>query len=90
MRNPDTARALLALQPVEPTLKTVVQGIFTGQVKNIKKALKSLQDSNDRALDNAVRTAVKQGAKVSRDDWKFPNWVPGRNYTAADYTAVTR
>jgi multiple sugar transport system substrate-binding protein len=90
VRNPDTARALLALQPVEPTLKTVVQGIFTGQVKNIKKALKSLQDSNDRALDNAVRTAVKQGAKVSRDDWKFPNWVPGRNYTAADYTAVTR
>ena len=90
IRNPATADALLLQQPVVPTYPTVVQGIFSGQVKNIPKALKSLQSSYEKSLDDAIKAAQKKGSKVSRDDWKFRNWHPTQNYTAADYAGLAR
>jgi multiple sugar transport system substrate-binding protein len=90
IRNPATADALLLQQPVVPTFPTVVQGIFSGQVKNIAKAMKSLQSSYEKSLDQAIKAAQKKGSKVSRDDWKFPNWDPATNYTTADYEGLSR
>ncbi|HVX47382.1 MAG TPA: extracellular solute-binding protein [Mycobacteriales bacterium] len=88
VRNADSADVILALKPPKVGFPEVVQGIFTGQVKDVKKALKSLQDQSDSALDAAISTATKRGAKISRDDWKFPNWDPAKDYTEADYKAL--
>jgi multiple sugar transport system substrate-binding protein len=90
VRNADSAEVILALKPVTPNFTEVVQGIFTGQVKDVKKAMQQLQDRSDAALDGAIATARKRGAKISRDDWKFPNWNPAEDYTEADYKAVGR
>lgn len=90
IRNPATAKVFLLQQPVVPTFATVVQGIFSGQVKNVPKAMKSLQDAYDKSLDDAIKAAQKKGYKVSRDDWKFPNWDPATNYTAADYEELSQ
>jgi multiple sugar transport system substrate-binding protein len=90
IRNPATADVLLLQQPVVPTFATVIQGIMTGQVKNIPKAMKSLQTSYEKSLDDAIRAARKKGSKVSRDDWKFGNWDPAHNYTTADYEGLAR
>jgi multiple sugar transport system substrate-binding protein len=90
IRNPATANAMLMQQPTVPTFPTVVQGIFSGQVKNIPKAMKALQDSYDKSLDDAIKAARKKGFDVSRDDWKFPNWDPAVNYTTADYQELSK
>jgi multiple sugar transport system substrate-binding protein len=90
IRNPATAETLLLQEPVVPTFATVVQGIFSGQVKNVPKAMKSLQDAYEKSLDHAIKAARKKGYKVSRDDWKFPNWDPARSYTTADYEELSK
>jgi multiple sugar transport system substrate-binding protein len=50
--------------------------------------LKSLQDRSDQNLDQAIKAAQAKGAKVSRDDWVFPNWDPTKDYTKHDYSGV--
>lgn len=83
--NPEVGRVTMEVKPVLPALDDVVEGIFTGQVTDIDKALRELQDKSNAGLDAAIAAAVKKGAKVSRDDYKFPNWDPEKDYTSADY-----
>jgi multiple sugar transport system substrate-binding protein len=88
VRNPDNERVSLVLKAPKPNLGQVVQGILTGQLTDIAKALRGLSDRSERALDQAIAKARAQGANVSRDDWKFANWDPARDYTDADYRAL--
>jgi multiple sugar transport system substrate-binding protein len=53
-----------------------------------KAALKDLQDRSEAELARAIKAAQAKGAKVSRDDWKFPNWDPAKDYTEDDYKAL--
>lgn len=85
VRNPDVSQVDLQIQAIHPDLGETVQGILTGQLKNIGKALKDLNDRSDRELDRAIGAARGKGAKVSRADWVYPNWKPTVDYTAADY-----
>lgn len=87
-RNSDVSIVEEHKKSVSPDLGTLVQGIFTGQVSNMNKALKKLQDKSERSLDDAISAARKKGAEVSRDDWVFPNWDPKKSYTQADYEAL--
>jgi multiple sugar transport system substrate-binding protein len=85
VRNADVTQALLEQKSVQPNFGAVVQGLYTGQLKDPKAAMQDLQDRSDKELDRAIKAAQAKGAKVSRDDWKFPNWDPGKDYTEADY-----
>jgi len=87
VRNPDLALVNLELKALTPDFGTTVQGIFTGQLGDAKKALADLQDRAEKELDRAIKAAQAKGAKVSRDDYKFPNWDPTRDFTDADYAA---
>jgi multiple sugar transport system substrate-binding protein len=88
VRNPEVAQVNLELKPVQPDLGQVVQGIFAGQISDAKKALQDLADRANKELDRAIKAAQAKGAKVSRDDWKFANWDPTKDYTQADYDAL--
>ena len=85
--NADVAQVLLAQKAVTPSFADIVQGIMTGQVADIGTALSDLQSRADRSLDDAIAAAQKKGAQVSRDNWKFPNWDPEKNYTLDDYAS---
>ena len=61
-------------------LGATVQGLFTGQITDIRGSLQQLQDETERALDAAFAEAAAQGAKVSRDDLVFPDWDPSADY----------
>lgn len=87
-RNPDVAQVILEQHAVTPSLNDVATGIFSGQITDIKGALRSLQDRTEQGLDDAIKAAQAKGAKVSRDDWRFPNWDPTQDYTAEDYKAL--
>lgn len=88
VRNPENARVELELPPVHPDLGEVVQGLLTGQVPDAKKALTDLNHRQERALDQAIEKAKAKGARVSREDWKFPNWDPEKDFTERDYRHV--
>jgi len=66
----------------------VLQGLFSGQLTDPRAAMQDLQDRSEQELDRAIKAAAAKGARVSRDDWRFANWDPTRDYTAADYAAL--
>jgi multiple sugar transport system substrate-binding protein len=87
-RNPDVAQVLLETKPITPDLGETVQGLFTGQLKDVKKALQDVKDRAHHEHERAIKAAQAKGAKVTADDWVFPNWDPTKDYTDADYKAL--
>jgi len=85
VRNPDVSKVSLELKTLQPDFGQVIQGLYTGQLKDAKAAMKDLQDRSEAELQRAITAAQAKGAKVSRDDWKFANWDPTKDYTQADY-----
>lgn len=81
VRNPDVIKATQVLVAPSPSLHDVCTSLFTGEKTDVKKELKALQDRANQALETAINTARKQGAKVSRDDWVFSDWDPKKPYT---------
>ena len=73
---------------MHPNLGETVQGIYSGQLQDAKKALQALQINSDQELDRAIKAAQAKGAKVTRNDWVFPNWDPTKDYTDAEYRAL--
>jgi len=88
VRTPDVEKVNLELKSVTPDFGTTVQGLYTGQLKDPQAALQDLQDRSEAELERAIKAAQGKGAQVSRDDWKFANWDPTRDYTQADYDAL--
>jgi multiple sugar transport system substrate-binding protein len=87
-RRADVGQVYVELRTVHPNLGETVQGIYSGQLSDAKKALQALQSSSDAELNRAIKAAQAKGAKVTRDDWVFPNWDPTKDYTDADYQAL--
>jgi len=87
-RTTDVAKVLLEMRPIQPDFGNVVQGLYVGQLSDPKKAMKDTTDRYEAELERAIKVAQSKGAKVSRDDWKFPNWGPSKDYSAADYKAL--
>ena len=88
VRNPDVAQVLLELKNVTPDFGQTIQGLFVGQLKDPKAAMRDLTDRMDKELERAIKAAQAKGAKVSRDDWKLANWDPAKDYSKADYDAA--
>jgi multiple sugar transport system substrate-binding protein len=89
VRNSDENQVYLELKHIHPDFGEVVQGIYTGQISNAKAAVKDLNDKMNAELDRAIKAAQGKGAKVSRDDFVFPNWDPTKDYTKDDYQTLT-
>lgn len=85
LANPANQQVQLVLKPVTPGLGNIVQGYLTGQVGDLKAALRTLDSKSNSALDEAVSTAKKRGAAVAREDWAFPKWDPAKNFGKQDY-----
>ena len=90
VRNPEIDKVNLEKKALTPNFGAVMQGIYTGQIADTKKAMKDLQDRSEAELDRAIKAAQAKGAKVTRDDWAFPNWDPMKDYTDADYAALKK
>lgn len=89
-RNPDISMVQLQMDPVSPTLTEIGEGVVSGKITDIGRALRDFDDQAERNLDRAIEAARKQGAKISRDDWVFPNWDPSKDYTPDDYEALAK
>lgn len=71
-----------AMGTIEPGLGQIVQGAFSGQVTDVRGALKKLSDQLTQAREEAV---AKVGDGLGVDAWAFPDWKPGTDFDAAGY-----
>src|SRR5690606_36595149 len=67
----------------------LLQGVFSGQVTDIRGALKKLSDDSARDREQALQKAVAEGAEVEEDHWAFPDWQPATDYTVQRWPART-
>lgn len=87
IKNSDVAKVQQEAKPLSPDLGGTVQGLFSGQLKDVRKALKQLSDRSEKDRERSLAVAKKGGAKVSIDDYAFPNWRPRADYTTDMYSA---
>lgn len=85
VKNSDTAKVQAETKQIEPDLGHIIQGALTGDVKDVKNKLKELSDKSAKERERALKAARKKDADVSLDDYKFPNWKPGEDYTEDKY-----
>ncbi len=88
VRNPEVSVVLQERRTPTPNFGTTVQGIFSGQIRDPRAAMRDLASRFEQELERAIKAARDKGANVSRDDFKFANWDPTRDYTQADYDAL--
>jgi multiple sugar transport system substrate-binding protein len=89
LRNPDVAKVTLEFKPVVPTLKDILQGLLTGKLKDANTELTKYDAALSSALDKAIAAAKAKGSTATREDFAFGNWDPTKDYTAADYQALS-
>jgi len=85
VKNPDVARVNAESKEVLPGLGETVQGLFSGDLGNVRAALKDLSDRSERDREAATAAAKRKGAKVQPEDWAFPDWKAREDYTADRY-----
>lgn len=85
LANPDVQKVQAIAKPVEPGLPEIVQGAFSGDVTDVRAALKKLSDASSASREQAITKATADGAEVSLDDYAFPNWKPAADFTQDMY-----
>ncbi|MEV0618482.1 extracellular solute-binding protein [Nonomuraea sp. NPDC050404] len=85
VRNPAIAQVMSEMKSPRPTLGELTQGILSGEVTDIRKALREYTGKMAAERERALKEVSGKGVKVSLDDWKFPNWQAGQDYTAEMY-----
>lgn len=88
VRDPESAKVILEMEPVSPSWVEIGEGIFSDQIGDVRKALTEFNDASEKNLDDAIAAAKKKGAQIDRDAWVFPNWDRNKDYTAADYETL--
>jgi ABC-type glycerol-3-phosphate transport system substrate-binding protein len=66
--------AFVVVNPVQPDFGTVMTGIYTGQIKDVRSALSDLDGRLQNALSDGIKQARQQGHKVDISDYVFPDW----------------
>lgn len=88
VRKPALVDAIAAYKAPTPGFAGTVQGLYSGQLSDVKQAMIKVKSQMNSALDAALAEAKKAGSDVSRDDLVFANWDPSRDYVQADYDAL--
>ncbi|HEY9291379.1 MAG TPA: ABC transporter substrate-binding protein [Microlunatus sp.] len=79
-RNPEVAKVEAKLKTVKPDLGAIVQGVFSGDVSDVKTTLKRLSDDSEKAREAAITAA---GSRLTGDAWAFTDWTRGEDYQAS-------
>ncbi len=85
IRNPAVSDVIADMVQVHPNIGEILQGLFSGQITDIQKALDDYNNAMTSARADAIKAVQAKGEKVSIQDWVFPNWDPTKNYTPDMY-----
>jgi len=87
VKNPAAAEVLSRMTDIRPNLGEIVQGAVAGELSDVRAALQTYNDQMTAERDRAIEAARGEGFEVSVDDWTFPNWVAGEDYSGDMYGA---
>jgi ABC-type glycerol-3-phosphate transport system substrate-binding protein len=74
-------------QPTKPDIQDILEGVYTGQITDVKSALKDLESRENAQLQLAIKDAQSRGVKVDAGWWKVADWDITRDYTGGIQTA---
>lgn len=78
VRNPDTSKVIF--NSLSPNLNDAIVGLWTGQLHDMKAALSDLEGRANSAIQKAISQAQTNGAKVSINDYTYPDWDITKDY----------
>ncbi|MNZ67952.1 Bacterial extracellular solute-binding protein [compost metagenome] len=90
IRNPETASIFAKYKDPQPGLGDILQGVIAGALKDPTDQLKLLSNNVNTSMDQAIKAAQAEGAKVDKNDFNFSNWSADKDYSAADYEAIKK
>ncbi|MCL5266143.1 MAG: sugar ABC transporter substrate-binding protein [Chloroflexi bacterium] len=67
-------------QQTLPNIQNVLEGIYTGQIKDYKEALKDLESRQNAELQSAIKDAQDRGVKVDPSWWIVRDWNLTKDY----------
>lgn len=85
LKNPNVAQVYAEMRAVNPNLGEIVQGVFSGGVRDLEATLQGYADQLSSERERAIQVVQDRGVEVSLDDWAFTNWQPGEDYTPERY-----
>jgi multiple sugar transport system substrate-binding protein len=84
-RNPVVSEVNAKMADIHPNLGEIAQGVFSGDVSDLRGALKTFNDQVTAERDKALKEVQGAGKQVSIDDWIFPEWKAGEDFTSDMY-----
>ncbi|WP_156253089.1 ABC transporter substrate-binding protein [Pseudactinotalea terrae] len=84
-QNPDIDLVNTEMPAIEPDLGMTIQGLFAGELGDVRTALQALSDRSMAAREEAIAAATANGAQVDMDSWAFPDWQPRQDFTPDMY-----
>lgn len=92
-KNPEIAKVIneiggMEQTRVKPSFPEIIQMYILGKEDDIERALNDYNEKLNEGLASAVETVKAQGANVSTEDFKFPNWNPLEDFTTEYYEAL--
>jgi multiple sugar transport system substrate-binding protein len=59
---------------VQPDLGTILTGVYSGQVKDVRSAFSELDGRLQSSLADGLKQAQQQGHRVDISDYVFADW----------------
>ena len=85
VRNTAVTDVFATMEQATPDLGTIVQGVLTDQIDDIRGALTEYSDKLSASRAAALSEVAASGSEVTADDWIFSNWIPGEDFTPDMY-----
>lgn len=85
-KNTAVATVVASMQDVRPNLGEIAQGYLGGDVDDVRAALTDYTSKLSAERARAIDATVAAGTTVSLQDWIFPRYQPGQDYTAEQYS----
>ncbi|SDT27909.1 ABC transporter substrate-binding protein [Microlunatus soli] len=86
LQNADVQQVARHSKDIKPGLGEIVQGVFSGDVTDVRGALKKLSDATAADREQAIAKAKAAGASVSADSYAFGSWKPRTDFTSSMYS----
>lgn len=85
VKNPNVSEVYARMTPVSPNIGELVQGVFSGGVRDPQAAFADYASKMTAERAQAIEAVQAEGLDVSLDDWIFLNWKAGEDYGPEKY-----
>lgn len=85
LKNINISQVMAEMRDIHPNPAEIYQGYCSGAITDWKAELKKYNDAMTTERERAIKKVESEGVSVSINDWIFPNFVYGQNFTTDKY-----